>query len=44
MVIDVYTIIFIPWGYEIVTLSIECLVMSLIIFALEIAEFTLYKK
>lgn len=44
IIVDIYTLMFIPWGYEIMVLSIDSLIMSLVIFALEIVEFTLYKK
>ena len=41
---NVYTIWLLRWGYEIVTLAIESIVMALLIFSLEIYEFVLYRR
>ena len=42
--VNVYTIWLLRWGYEIVTLSIEAIVLALIILGLEIYEFILHKQ
>lgn len=44
MLMDVYCLIFIPWGYQLMVTSIDNLVLSLVIFALELVEFRYYKK
>ena len=41
---NVYAIWQLRWGYEIVTLSISSLIMAVVIFALEIYEFVLFKN
>lgn len=41
---DAYNLMFIPWGYQIMVMSIDNLILALVIFALEIAEFAYYKR
>ena len=42
--VNIYTIWLLRWGYQIVTLSIEAIVLALVILALEIYEFVLHKS
>ena len=44
VIANVYTIWLLRWGYEIVTLAISSITMAVIIFALEIYEFVLFKR
>eukprot|EP00347_Sterkiella_histriomuscorum_P022324 403330882 len=44
MLMDIYNFIFIPWGYQFMVMGIDNLVLGLVIFILEIIEFTHYKK
>lgn len=41
---DAYILMFIPWGYEIMIVSIDNLILALIIFILEITEFAYFKR
>lgn len=41
---DIYDFIFIPWGYQLMVMGIDNLIMGVVIFILEIIEFTHYKK
>ncbi|CDW73754.1 UNKNOWN [Stylonychia lemnae] len=41
---DIYNFIYIPWGYQIMVMSIDNMIMGLGIFILEIIEFAHYKK
>ena len=41
---NVQTIWLLRWGYEIVTLAISSMIMAIVIFALEVYEFVLYKR
>jgi|LauGreDrversion4_2_1035121.scaffolds.fasta_scaffold75127_4 hypothetical protein len=41
---DAYILMFIPWGYEIMIVSIDNLILALIIFILEIIEFAYFKR
>lgn len=43
LIANVYTIWLLRWGYEIVTLAISSIIMTLLICGLEIAEFVLYR-
>jgi hypothetical protein len=40
---DSYNLMFIPWGYQIMVMSIDNLILALVIFVLEIIEFTHFK-
>jgi hypothetical protein len=42
--VNVYTIWLLRWGYEIVTLSIEAIILALVILGLEIYEYILHKQ
>ena len=44
MMVNIYTIWLIRWGYELKTLSMESIVLCLVILALEIYEFILHKQ
>lgn len=44
LIANVYTIWLLRWGYEIVTLAISSIIMAMVIFALEIYEYILYKR
>jgi len=41
---DIYCLMFIPWGYQLMVSSIDNLVLALVIFVLELIEFRYYKK
>lgn len=41
---DAYNLMFIPWGYQIMVMSIDNMILALIIFILEIIEFAYFKK
>ena len=41
---DIYNYIYVPWGYQIMVMSIDNFIMGLGIFILEILEFAHYKK
>ena len=41
---DVYNFIFIGWGYQLMVMSIDNLLLALVIFALEIVEFKYHKS
>lgn len=41
MVIDVYSVIFVKWGYEIMIIAIDNFILAVIVFTLEIIEFRL---
>jgi len=41
---DIFTIVIIRWDYEIVTMAFDNLVLSLVVFVLEIAEFKLSRR
>jgi len=43
LIANVYTIWLLRWGYEIVTLSISSIIMTLLIAGLEVAEFVIYR-
>lgn len=40
VLMDIYSLWFIPWGYQIMVMSIDNMVLALVIFILEIVEFT----
>lgn len=40
---DAYNLMFIPWGYQIMVMSIDNMVLAIVTFVLEIVEFTHYK-
>ena len=44
LIANVYTIWLLRWGYEIVTLAISSIVMAIVIFALELYEYILYRR
>ena len=44
LIANVYTIWLLRWGYELVTLAISSIIMTLGIFGLEVAEFVLYRN
>jgi hypothetical protein len=41
---DCYNLMFIPWGYQIMVMSIDNMVLAFVIFVLEIVEFTHFKR
>lgn len=41
---DCYNLMFIPWGYQIMVMSIDNMVLAFVIFVLEIIEFTHFKR
>jgi hypothetical protein len=41
---DCYNLMYIPWGYQIMVMSIDNLILTFIIFVLEIVEFTHFKR
>ena len=41
---DSYTLMFIPWGYQIMVTSIDNMILTIIIFVLEIVEFAYFKR
>lgn len=41
---DGYNLMFIPWGYQIMVMSIDNIILAVVIFILEIIEFTQFKK
>lgn len=41
---DIYNFIFIGWGYQIMVMSIDNLIMALVVFILEIIEFRHFKE
>ena len=44
MMVNIYTIWLIRWGYELKTLSMESIILCIVILALEIYEFILHKQ
>lgn len=44
VIMDIYSLIFIPWGYELMIISIDNLLLAVTIFILEVIEFRLYRK
>lgn len=44
ILVNIYTIWLLKWGYEIKTLAIENMLMAVVIFFLELYEFILYRK
>lgn len=44
VLMDIYLMMFIEWGYEIMEASIDNLILALVIFVLEIVEFAYYKR
>lgn len=44
LLVNIYTIWLLRWGYEIKTLAIESIVLCFVILALEIYEFVLHKQ
>lgn len=44
VLMDIYLMMFIKWGYEIMVASIDNMILALIIFVLEIVEFAYYKR
>ena len=43
ILMDIYNMMFIPWGYQIMVMSIDNLVLAIITFILEIIEFAHFK-
>ena len=44
VLVNIYTIWLLRWGYEIKTLSMESIVLCIVILALEVYEFILHKQ
>ena len=44
LLVNIYTIWLLRWGYEIKTLAIESIILCLAILGLEIYEFLLHKR
>lgn len=44
VVMDIYAFIYVPWGYQIMVMGVDNMILSLVIFILEIIEFSYYKK
>ena len=44
LVMDIYSFMFIEWGYQIMVMSIDNMILAIVIFILECVEFMLYKQ
>lgn len=44
VVMDIYAFIYVPWGYQMMVMGIDNMILSLVIFILEIIEFSHFKK
>ncbi len=44
VLMDAYNLMFIPWGYQIMVMSIDNMILALAIFILEIIEFAYFKR
>jgi hypothetical protein len=41
---NAYMLMFIPWGYQLMVMSIDNMILAFIIFVLEIVEFAYFKR
>ena len=41
---NAYMLMFIPWGYQLMVMSIDNMILAFVIFVLEIVEFAYFKK
>ena len=44
VLMDAYNLMFIPWGYQIMVMSIDNMILAIVIFVLEIIEFAYFKR
>lgn len=44
ILMDAYNLMFIPWGYQIMVMSIDNMMLALVTFVLEIVEFAYFKR